>query len=151
MAYASKKKLSNNSVVPLGSNLFGTCSTVSGTQAKVVTMPDFNVLVEGVTIHVHFGEKNTASAPTLQVGSTEAKPIVGDWDSSGVYSFTYHNGSWMINDMQSGGGSGVYSYNDLSDKPSIEGVTLVGDKTFPELNLNVLTNTEIEDIFSNLI
>lgn len=53
--------------------------------------------------------------------------------------------------MQSGGGSGVYSYNDLSDKPSIEGVTLVGDKTFPELNLNVLTNTEIEDIFSNLI
>ena len=42
------------------------------------------------------------------------------------------------------------SYNDLSDKPIIEGVTLVGAKSFPELNLNCLTNTEIYDIFENL-
>ena len=42
------------------------------------------------------------------------------------------------------------SYNDLSDKPIIEGVTLQGAKTFPELNLTYLTNTEILDIFENL-
>lgn len=49
------------------------------------------------------------------------------------------------------GGSGVSSYNDLTDKPSIEGVTLSGNKTFPQLNLDVLSNTEIEDIFDELI
>lgn len=51
----------------------------------------------------------------------------------------------------SSGGGGVSSYSDLTDKPSIEGVTLTGDKTFPQLNLDVLTNTEIETIFNDLI
>lgn len=37
-------------------------------------------------------------------------------------------------------------YNDLINKPMIEGVVLEGDKTFEELNLNVLTNTELEAI-----
>lgn len=50
-----------------------------------------------------------------------------------------------------GGSGGVTSYNDLTDKPSIEYVTLEGNKTFPNLNLDVLTNTEIQDIFDNLI
>lgn len=44
----------------------------------------------------------------------------------------------------SGGSSDVTSYNDLTDKPSIEGVELSGDKTYEELNLNRITNTEIE-------
>lgn len=43
------------------------------------------------------------------------------------------------------------SYEDLTDKPSIEGVTLIGNKTFPDLNLNVLSNSDIQDIFDNLI
>lgn len=43
------------------------------------------------------------------------------------------------------------TYDNLEGKPSIEGVTLVGDKTFPNLNLDVLTNTEVEAIFDNLI
>lgn len=54
---------------------------------------------------------------------------------------------------ESGGGGDTPtggSYNDLSDKPIIEGVTLVGAKSFPELNLSCLTNTEIYDIFENL-
>lgn len=49
------------------------------------------------------------------------------------------------------GGGGVSSYNDLTDKPSIEGVTLSGNKTFPQLNLDVLSNSDIEDIFQDLI
>lgn len=49
-----------------------------------------------------------------------------------------------------GGGSGVpSSYNDLTDKPSIEGVTLIGNKAFPELNLDVLSNAEIEALLNN--
>lgn len=38
----------------------------------------------------------------------------------------------------------VNDYNDLRNKPSIEGVELEGDKTFEELNLQSLTNQELE-------
>lgn len=103
MAYMSKRKLKNNSIVPIGSNLFGTCSTASATAMKTVTLSDFDVLVEGVTVHVYFANGNEADDPTLKVGSTSAKPIVGGWDAGGVYSFTYYNGSWYQNDIQSGG------------------------------------------------
>ncbi|MEE0897447.1 MAG: hypothetical protein U0L88_07450, partial [Acutalibacteraceae bacterium] len=116
MAYITKKQ-TNSGVKPIGSNLFGSCSTASGTAAKVVAMPDFDVLVEGVTIHVHFDNGNTASSPTLKVGSTDAKPIVGTIDASGVYSLTYHSGSWYCNDNQSGGGGHTYGL-------SINGTTL---------------------------
>ena len=104
MAYASKKKLSDNSIVPLGSNLFGVCTTASGTATKTVTMPDFNVLVEGVTIHVHFDHSNTASNPMLQVGSTSAQAIKrngvmnGVWEDGSVISFTYNGTNWVQND-----------------------------------------------------
>lgn len=104
MAYITKKQ-TNSGVKPIGSNLFGTCTTASATSAKVASMSDFDVLVEGVTVHIHFANGNTASSPTLQVGSTEARPLVGEWDDSGVYSFTYHNGLWMMNDQSGGGGT----------------------------------------------
>ena len=55
------------------------------------------------------------------------------------------------NSSGSGGSGGALSYNDLANKPQIEGVTLMGNKMFPEINLNTLTNTEIQDIFDNLI
>lgn len=97
MAYITKKTTTQG-IKPIGSNLFGTCTTASATAQKSVSMPDFDVLVEGVTIHVYFAEGNTSGNPTLQVGSTEAKPIVGGWNTSGVYSFTYYNGSWYRND-----------------------------------------------------
>lgn len=41
---------------------------------------------------------------------------------------------------------GTKNYNELNNKPSIEGVELVGNKTYEELNLSSLTNTEIEDL-----
>ena len=49
------------------------------------------------------------------------------------------------------GSGGTTDYNNLANKPQIEGVVLSGNKTFPNLNLNVLTNTEIQEIFDNLI
>ena len=52
-----------------------------------------------------------------------------------------------IKTLGSGGGGGepsISSYNDLTDKPSIEGVTLTGNKTYDELNLISITNSEIE-------
>lgn len=39
-------------------------------------------------------------------------------------------------------------YNDLNNKPSIEGVPLVGDQTFAQLRMTSLTNTEIENLLT---
>jgi hypothetical protein len=36
----------------------------------------------------------------------------------------------------------------LENKPSIEGVPLVGNKTFPQLNMKSLTNSEIENLLT---
>jgi hypothetical protein len=41
---------------------------------------------------------------------------------------------------------GMDDYNHLRNKPKIEGVTLEGDKTYEELNMNRLTNIELENI-----
>ncbi len=41
---------------------------------------------------------------------------------------------------------GTNDYNELINKPQIEGVTLIGDKTYEELNLQRITNSELEDI-----
>lgn len=43
-------------------------------------------------------------------------------------------------------GDGTKDYNRLINKPKIEGVTLEGDKTYEELNLRGLTNSELEAI-----
>lgn len=40
------------------------------------------------------------------------------------------------------------NYDKLKNKPKIEGVTLEGDKTYEQLNLVRLTNTQIEYITS---
>lgn len=39
-------------------------------------------------------------------------------------------------------------YNNLENKPQIESVTLVGNKTFEELHMNKLTNSEIESLLN---
>ncbi len=40
--------------------------------------------------------------------------------------------------------SGTSDYEKLRNKPRIEGVELVGDLSFPQLNMSRLTNSEIE-------
>lgn len=43
-----------------------------------------------------------------------------------------------------GGGTTVTSYLQLQDKPTIEGVTLKGDKMLEDFNLKSITNTALE-------
>ena len=43
----------------------------------------------------------------------------------------------------------VIDYQDLVNKPSIENTTLIGDKTFEQLNLLPVTDSEIDDITSS--
>lgn len=45
--------------------------------------------------------------------------------------------------------TGTNDYNALVNRPLIEGVTLQGDKTFEDLHLEGLTNTEIENLLTN--
>lgn len=45
--------------------------------------------------------------------------------------------------------SGTNDYNDLVNKPSINGVELVGDKTTEELDILPLTNAEIDDFMNS--
>lgn len=41
---------------------------------------------------------------------------------------------------------GTANYNNLTNKPAIEGITLIGNKTYDQLNLQRITNSEIEDL-----
>lgn len=49
----------------------------------------------------------------------------------------------------SGGGGGVGTYTELPDKPAINDITLVGNKSLEDLNVFALTNREIEDLLNN--
>lgn len=104
MPYASKRKTKSQGIVPIASNLLGTCTTSASTATKVVSLSDFDVLVEGVTVHVYFAYSNSASSPKLQVGSTAAKTIrrngtsTGQWRGGSIISFTYYNDYWIQND-----------------------------------------------------
>ena len=46
-------------------------------------------------------------------------------------------------------GAGSNDYNDLVNKPSINGVELVGDKTTEELDILPLTNAEIDEFMNS--
>ena len=127
MSYISKWRLQNNSVVPIGSNLFGTCNSGSSDTTKVVSLSDFNVLVEGVTIHVYFANANSGSNTLLQVGSTSAQPIKrngiaeGKWENGSVISFTYSQGYWVQNDADVGGIAETYTLSKNGDTITLTG------------------------------
>ena len=42
----------------------------------------------------------------------------------------------------------IVKYSMIIDKPKIEGVTLEGDKTYEELNLKGISNTEMEQLLT---
>ena len=101
---------------PVGSILYGTCSTAANEAAKVVndnnlttTTFNDNNLATGVTIHIKFTYSNTVANPTLKVGNATAKPIMRygttaisttaatSWVAGAVVSFTYDGTNWVEN------------------------------------------------------
>lgn len=106
MAYSSSIRTTSQGVVPIGSRLFGICTSGASTQIKTVNLSSFNVLADGVTIHVYFENINTSENAQLQVGSTQAVDIYcngvqnGRWEAGSVISFTYYNNRWYQNDVQ---------------------------------------------------
>lgn len=42
--------------------------------------------------------------------------------------------------------TGTFNYEELDNKPSIEGTTLIGDKTLPEIGVGLITPQEIDQL-----
>lgn len=110
MTYIAKAKV-GNTTYPIGSALYGTCSTAADTANKTVTLSDFDTLITGVTLHVKFTNSNTAANPKLIVGTEgQAKSIyrygttvpgttaATSWPAGAVVSFTYTGDAWIMND-----------------------------------------------------
>lgn len=110
MSYAGQVETGGGALSPIGSTLYGLCSTGAATAGKVVDLADYDELITGTTVHVKFTYGNTASSPTLQVGSTTAKPIyaygttapgntaAASWAANSMVSFTYDGTAWRMND-----------------------------------------------------
>ena len=106
--YAGKLNVGGTEL-PIGSTLYGTCSTAAGTAQKDVTCANFDKLITGVTIHVKFTNSNTHATPTLKVNSTTAAQIMrygttkpgtseaASWMAGSVISFTYDGTYWQMN------------------------------------------------------
>lgn len=60
-----------------------------------------------------------------------------------------HGGCDPHLDMASGVlvSGGVTDYNDLENKPQINGVDLVGNRSLPDLDINRITNSFINSLF----
>ena len=100
----------NGSLLPLNrSPYYGTCSTASETNSKVVTL-DTEVfsLYGGVMITVRFETENTASSPTLNVNSTGAIAVklygttaagntpAKSWNAGEAVTFVYDGSYWLL-------------------------------------------------------
>ena len=78
-SYIGKVQIGTGEQILIGSTMYGVCSTAATTAAKVVTLPDFDSLMNGITVHVRFTLGNTVtSGVTLQVGSTLAYTVQGN-------------------------------------------------------------------------
>lgn len=105
----------------------------------------FNVRIEKNTAKcgVRFIVSNTQSAPTSAENVKVRFRILYIADkmlTAATATATSSGGG--------GGGGGTRDYTYLENKPSIEMVTLEGNKNFEDLGLMVLTNVEIQRIIS---
>lgn len=149
MGYIGKITDTAGSTHLVGSTLYGTCSTASGTAAKVVTCSNFGELVTGVTIHVKFDNANlnTELGATLNVNNTGAKTIVGGiggstvpgqgfrWAAGCVVSFTYDGTYWVMND----------SYLNTSTDTKVMQTATTTNSNYPILFKNSANQTDETD------
>lgn len=129
MSYIAQVSIDGGNALPVGSRLYGTCSTAADTAVKVVALPEFDRLIEGVTVYVKFTNANTAVNPELKVGSTESASILSVatesaiWNEGSVVSFTYDGSSWVMN--------GIQLHQDISLKANLLSPDFAGTPTAP--------------------
>lgn len=100
--------------------LYASCSDLADTAAKTVSATHYE-LVNGAVVLVKFSYTNTASSPTLNVGSTGAKAIMyngsalTDLRNDRIYEFIYDGTYWQCI-------SGVTAYSSVSNTTLTLGV-----------------------------
>jgi len=116
-SFAGQVETTGGAVSPIGSTLYGICTTAAATAAKIVTLENFDTLTIGVTIHVKFTYSNTAASPTLNVNGVEddnnnanipiyqygttapGNTAATSWAANSMVSLTYDGTAWRINDV----------------------------------------------------
>ena len=170
--YIGQIKIDSGDVAPVASTLYGTCTTIPGTAAKVATVTGFDKLITGVTVHIKFTNSNTAANPTLNVNGTGAKTIMrygttsipagsGDFiHANAIISFTYDGTYWQMNDYLDhvarptgvkGNAESSYRTGNVNLTPAnIGAVSLSGDNDIstPSITdgITVIANNSTENI-----
>lgn len=112
--------------------------------AKAVT-PSNNIQTE---TSVYGTAKVDSSGVSVMIDGSEiytpANLAVNVEDGDRVLVLLKNRQAIVTGNLTSGGGGHVISYVSLTDKPSIEGVVLQGNKSFEDLTLTSITNSEIE-------
>lgn len=75
----------------------------------------------------------------IKTSFEQSKPIKAKLESSNP-----------INAKISNASSGTTNYEMLSNKPSINEITLIGNKSFEDLGVNTMTNLEIKELFDRV-
>ena len=123
-SYISALSVDNATPSPVGSSLFGICSTRVNAPAKIVTLSNFDELRNGVTVHVKFTYGNKVALDdslTLTVGSTSPRAIKNPggsaaWPEGAIISFTYDGTNWCVNDGLMSSSSVLNTYNPTSEE-----------------------------------
>lgn len=75
--------------------------------------------------------------------------LKGNDGKDGITPHIGKNNHWYIGDEDTGiTANATNDYTDMANQPSINDIILSGNKTFSELGLDPLTNTEILEIIS---
>ena len=138
MSYAGQIETGDGSISPIGSTLYGVCSTAAAAVAKTVTLSDFDTLLTGVTIHVKFTYSNTAASPTLNVNSTGPIAIYAygtsapgntaatSWAANSVVSLTYDGTYWRMNDVGANEAIITNAHNEVTVEATARATAVTG-------------------------
>ena len=139
MSYISELQIDNGAIIPIGSSLYGICTSGVNAYTKEVSLDNFNALVRGVTVHVKFTNGNSAPLVNpndssqylkLKVGSTSAQQILNpggniNWSSGAVISFTLDGDTepynWIVNDSDSGAEITIEQHYNSNSSNAISG------------------------------
>lgn len=137
--------------IALTNSFYAVCGTAASTKAKVINDLIGFQLKTGVTVHVKFTYANSASAPTLNINGTGAKPIVlygtsaigttnatSGWYAGAVVSLTYDGTSWVRDQGFNTNSDTTYS---AGSGLTLSGTTFNHSNSIPQLATYPSNNT----------
>lgn len=126
------------------------CGTDAGTASKIGEMTDYTATANRYVMVNVVNANTSAGAITLNINGTGAKPIYINGSASSSSNYTLPAGSYLVfydgtnyqfrTDGKIAGVNGVIGdgadYTNLTNKPSINSVTLSGNKTSEDLKIS---------------